>query len=61
MQNKCNGSEQSHTPAQFTSSMKSTPGTISALPSSRHSATLPSICSRTCCRRWSGQAEHNEC
>lgn len=28
--------------------MKSTPGTISALPSSRHSATLPSICSRTC-------------
>mmetsp|Transcript_8658 Transcript_8658/g.19688 ORF Transcript_8658/g.19688 Transcript_8658/m.19688 type:complete len:207 (+) Transcript_8658:141-761(+) len=30
-----------------TSSMNSTPGTISAFPSSRHSATLPSICSRT--------------
>lgn len=30
-----------------TSSMKMTPGTISALPSSRHSATLASICSRT--------------
>mmetsp|Transcript_35408 Transcript_35408/g.61179 ORF Transcript_35408/g.61179 Transcript_35408/m.61179 type:complete len:212 (-) Transcript_35408:655-1290(-) len=30
-----------------TSSMKSTPGTIVALPSSRHSATLVSICSRT--------------
>mmetsp|Transcript_35304 Transcript_35304/g.104435 ORF Transcript_35304/g.104435 Transcript_35304/m.104435 type:complete len:212 (-) Transcript_35304:441-1076(-) len=33
-----------------TSSMKSTPGTISALPSSRHSATFWSICSRTSCR-----------
>ena len=30
-----------------TSSMKSTPGTISALPSSRHSATLVSLCSLT--------------
>eukprot|EP00755_Sulcionema_specki_P021765 Sspe_Gene.74896::Locus_46807_Transcript_1_1_Confidence_1.000_Length_1484::g.74896::m.74896 len=30
-----------------TSSMNSTPGTISAFPSSRHSATRPSICSRT--------------
>ena len=30
-----------------TSSMNSTPGTISALPSSFHSATLASICSRT--------------
>mmetsp|Transcript_67398 Transcript_67398/g.158967 ORF Transcript_67398/g.158967 Transcript_67398/m.158967 type:complete len:227 (-) Transcript_67398:343-1023(-) len=30
----------------WTSSMKRTPGTISALPSSRHSATLWSICSR---------------
>ena len=34
--------------ANPTSSMNNTPGTISALPSSRHSATLPSICSRTC-------------
>lgn len=33
-----------------TSSMNSTPGTISALPSSRHSATFMSICSRTSCR-----------
>ena len=33
-----------------TSSMNKTPGTMSALPSSRHSATLESICSRTSCR-----------
>ena len=32
------------------SSMNSTPGTMSALPSSRHSATLASICSRTSAR-----------
>mmetsp|Transcript_63497 Transcript_63497/g.104887 ORF Transcript_63497/g.104887 Transcript_63497/m.104887 type:complete len:241 (+) Transcript_63497:923-1645(+) len=32
-----------------TSSMKSTPGITSALPSSRHSNTLLSICSRTSC------------
>lgn len=32
-----------------TSSMNSTPGTMSALPSSRHSATLESICSLTSC------------
>jgi hypothetical protein len=30
-----------------TSSMKSTPGTTSALPSARHSDTFVSICSRT--------------
>jgi hypothetical protein len=32
-----------------TSSMNSTPGTISALPSYRHSDTFLSICSRTYC------------
>lgn len=32
-----------------TSSMNKTPGTMSALPSSRHSATLESICSLTSC------------
>merc|ERR1719265_709213 len=33
--------------SMWTSSMNNTPGTISALPSSRHSATFASICSRT--------------
>ena len=33
--------------SMWTSSMKSTPGTMVAFPSSRHSATFASICSRT--------------
>ena len=34
--------------SMWTSSTKSTPGTMVARPSSRHSATFASICSRTC-------------
>ena len=37
--------------SMWTSSTKSTPGTIVALPSSLHSATFASICSRTCAAR----------
>ena len=37
--------------SMWTSSTKSTPGTMVARPSSRHSATFASICSRTCAAR----------